>query len=137
MKPEIDWQYTAELHIEANRKLRDENAKLRALVTDIINQIESGDFDGGISLASLQQCHALTDAQQPTEQPQPQAQAEPATTEHIRWADAYAAFQGAFDTPMARRRDSSEYAMDARRRMREINEKFLALTPLTGGVDHE
>jgi hypothetical protein len=37
------------------------------------------------------------------------------------WADAYAAFQGAFDTPVARRLDGSEFAQDARRRLREFN----------------
>lgn len=42
------------------------------------------------------------------------------------WADAYAAFQGAFDTPLARRRMDDEVSQDARRRLREFNEAVLA-----------
>lgn len=42
------------------------------------------------------------------------------------WSDAFAAFKGAFDTPAARRRDGSEYAEDARKRLREFNEAMLA-----------
>jgi hypothetical protein len=38
------------------------------------------------------------------------------------WPDTLAAFRGAFDTPLARRRDNSEYAEDARDRMRMFNE---------------
>lgn len=38
------------------------------------------------------------------------------------WPDTLAAFRGAFDTPLARRRDNSEYAEDARDRMRTFNE---------------
>lgn len=44
----------------------------------------------------------------------------------IEWRDAYAAFQGAFDTPLARRRDDSEYAQDARKRLRAFNESMTA-----------
>jgi hypothetical protein len=40
------------------------------------------------------------------------------------WGDAYAAFVGAFDTPAARRRQSDEYANDARDRLREFNERI-------------
>jgi hypothetical protein len=40
------------------------------------------------------------------------------------WNDAYAAFVGAFDTPAARRRQSDEYANDARDRLREFNERI-------------
>ncbi len=38
------------------------------------------------------------------------------------WKDVYASFQGAFDTPVARRKQDDEFASDARRRMREFNE---------------
>lgn len=42
------------------------------------------------------------------------------------WRDAFAAFQGAFDTPLARRRDDGEYAQDARKRLRAFNEAMNA-----------
>lgn len=42
------------------------------------------------------------------------------------WRDAFAAFQGAFDTPLARRRDDGEYAQDARKRLRAFNESMTA-----------
>ena len=42
------------------------------------------------------------------------------------WAEAYAAFKGAFDMPLARRRDSSEYAQEARRLLREFNDAMHA-----------
>jgi hypothetical protein len=45
------------------------------------------------------------------------------------WPEAYAAFQGAFDTPLARRKDNSDFAQDARRRLREFNEAMLAAAP--------
>lgn len=48
------------------------------------------------------------------------------------WPDTLAAFRGAFDTPLARRRDNSEYAEDARDRMRTFNETLFpepALSP--------
>lgn len=38
------------------------------------------------------------------------------------WNDAYAAFVGAFDNPVARRHREDEYAIDARWRMREFAE---------------
>lgn len=38
------------------------------------------------------------------------------------WPDTLAAFRGAFDTPLARRHDSSEYAEDARDRMRAFDQ---------------
>lgn len=38
-----------------------------------------------------------------------------------QWPDTLAAFRGAFDTPVARRRDDSEYAEDARARMRALD----------------
>ena len=38
------------------------------------------------------------------------------------WPDTLAAFRGAFDTPLARRRDNSEYAEDARERIRAFND---------------
>lgn len=41
-----------------------------------------------------------------------------------QWGAAYLAFRGCFDTPLARRRDDSEYANDARRRLRELNDLF-------------
>lgn len=45
-------------------------------------------------------------------------------TEPVGWNEAYAAFVGAFDTPLARRRQSDEFSNDARRRLREINDRF-------------
>ena len=38
------------------------------------------------------------------------------------WQDAYAAFKGAFDTPVARRKVDDEYATDARERLAALNE---------------
>jgi len=38
------------------------------------------------------------------------------------WQDAYAAFKGAFDTPVARRKVDDEYAADARQRLAAFNE---------------
>jgi len=38
------------------------------------------------------------------------------------WNAAYAAFRGAFDTPVMRMKTDNDYADDARRRMREFNE---------------
>lgn len=40
------------------------------------------------------------------------------------WASAYAAFQGAFDTPVERRRNSNDFAVDARARLRAFNEQL-------------
>ncbi len=40
------------------------------------------------------------------------------------WADAYAAFVGAFDTPLARRQIDNEFAQDARRRLSALNERL-------------
>ena len=40
------------------------------------------------------------------------------------WKDLYKSFRGAFDTPLARRRQDDEYANDARKRMRVLNEKI-------------
>jgi len=62
--------------------------------------------------------------------PQPAAQAAPAVPEG--WADAYAAFVGAFDTPQMRRLINDEYSNDARRRLRDLNS---ALT--TQGADRD
>lgn len=42
------------------------------------------------------------------------------------WQNAYAAFKGAFDTPVERRRYLNEYTEDARRRLREFNEAVIA-----------
>jgi len=42
------------------------------------------------------------------------------------WRDAYTAFRGAFDTPLARRKDDSEFANDARQRLRNFNDAMLA-----------
>lgn len=39
-----------------------------------------------------------------------------------QWADLNAAFKGAFDNPLARRRDDSVYAQDARKRFSEFDE---------------
>jgi len=38
------------------------------------------------------------------------------------WDAAYRAFKGAFDTPMARRKDSSEYSEDARKRLSDFDD---------------
>lgn len=43
------------------------------------------------------------------------------------WDDAYRAFKGAFDTPLAWRNDQSEFAEDARKRMSNFNDE-LAVT---------
>lgn len=48
------------------------------------------------------------------------------------WPDLYSAFKGAFDTPVARRRQSDEYATDARDRMREMDALFSG----SGTQDH-
>jgi len=45
------------------------------------------------------------------------------------WADAYAAFKGAFDSPVARWKIDDEYAADARRRLRDFNDTMLAAAP--------
>ena len=42
----------------------------------------------------------------------------------LTWKDAYLAFTGAFDTPVARRKDDSVFASDARRRLRDFHEQF-------------
>lgn len=44
------------------------------------------------------------------------------------WQDAYAAFRGAFDTPVARRQDASVFANDARTRMRAFNDGLSGFT---------
>lgn len=51
------------------------------------------------------------------------------------WADVYAAFKGAFDTPAAWLKDNSEYANDARKRLREFNEAMLAAAPSASDGD--
>lgn len=38
------------------------------------------------------------------------------------WEPTYRAYHGAFDTPLARRRDGSEFAEDARARMHEFHD---------------
>lgn len=50
------------------------------------------------------------------------------------WDTAYRAFVGAFDTPLARRRHDDEYAADARRRLRDLDEALAAAPtiPATG-----
>ncbi len=45
------------------------------------------------------------------------------------WADAYAAFKGTFDTPAAWLKDGSEYANDARKRLRDFNEAMISASP--------
>ena len=49
------------------------------------------------------------------------------------WNDAYAAFVGAVDTPQMRRMINNEYAEDARKRMRAINDAMLAASNPKGG----
>lgn len=49
------------------------------------------------------------------------------------WAEAYRAFVGAFDTPTARMQDDSEYANDARDRLRALNDRFIAAAPTKEG----
>lgn len=50
------------------------------------------------------------------------------------WPDTLAAFRGAFDTPVARRHDNSEYAEDARDRMRTFAQ---AMTPEPAATPEE
>lgn len=45
------------------------------------------------------------------------------------WHETFAAFQGAFDNPVARRKHDDELAQDARRRLREFNEALQRLIP--------
>ena len=45
------------------------------------------------------------------------------------WQDAYAAFKGAFDTPVARRKVDDEYATDARARPAALNEMLSVEMP--------
>ncbi|WP_212745034.1 hypothetical protein [Hydrogenophaga sp. 2FB] len=45
------------------------------------------------------------------------------------WLDAYAAFQAAFDTPVARRKYQDEYADGARKRMRAFNDAMTSAIP--------
>lgn len=52
--------------------------------------------------------------------------AQAASVEPVAWRLAYAAFRGAFDTPVARRQMNCEYAQDARKRLSEINEALTA-----------
>ena len=40
------------------------------------------------------------------------------------WNDVYAAYAGAFDTPVARRKNGDEFSQDARWRMREFAESM-------------
>lgn len=47
---------------------------------------------------------------------------------HAVWADAYSAFKGAFDTPLARRKMSDEFSEDARKRLREFDEMMQTLS---------
>lgn len=42
-----------------------------------------------------------------------------------QWEDFHKAFKGAFDTPVAWKRVSGEYAEDARRRENEMNEAMI------------
>lgn len=44
------------------------------------------------------------------------------------WTDAYAAFVGAFDTPLVRRARPDDYSEDARKRLREFNDTIRDLT---------
>lgn len=62
----------------------------------------------------------------------PAAAAQPSAPHQIfaEWSSAYAAFKGAFDTPLSRRRDGSEFAQDARDRLRELDETMRAMAPV-------
>lgn len=51
------------------------------------------------------------------------------------WDEAFAAFKGAFDTPVARRQDQSEFAQDARRRLRSYNEDVLEARRQRGAME--
>lgn len=42
----------------------------------------------------------------------------------VDWEQAYAAFVGAFDTPIQRRKMADEYSADARARLRDFSEKL-------------
>lgn len=48
------------------------------------------------------------------------------------WNAAYAAFIGSFDTPIARRRDNSEFAQDARSRLSAFNETMQSMIETSG-----
>lgn len=50
------------------------------------------------------------------------------------WADAYSAFKGAFDTPVSHRKDNSDYAEDARKRMADFNEAMRATLQLSNTI---
>lgn len=52
---------------------------------------------------------------------------------HDLWNDAYRAFKGAFDTPVARRKQDDEYAKDARERLARFDEQMQRMkSPLPG-----
>ncbi|BAG41486.1 hypothetical protein [Ralstonia phage phiRSL1] len=46
---------------------------------------------------------------------------------YTEFMDAFRAFTGAFDTPIARRRQSNELAEDARERLRQFAQRFTTL----------
>lgn len=46
---------------------------------------------------------------------------------YTEFMEAFRAFTGAFDTPIARRRQSNELAEDARQRLRQFEQRFTAL----------
>jgi hypothetical protein len=52
-----------------------------------------------------------------------------------QWAEAYAAFIGAFDTPLARRQIDNEFAQDARRRLRDINDLVTSMSSREEAAD--
>lgn len=52
----------------------------------------------------------------------------------VLWADAFAAFVGAFDTPIQRRRDEGELAVDARERIRAWNERMREIVAMNSAA---
>ena len=44
------------------------------------------------------------------------------------WEDAYSAFTGAFDTPVARRAQNDVFSVDARERMKVINDLIFSIS---------
>lgn len=64
-------------------------------------------------------------------------EAMPARLTRQEWDDAYSAFVGAFNTPLARRQIDNEFAQDARRRLSALNERIVATQPKGVALDEE
>ena len=77
--------------------------------------------DGGFSEATAKFVAAACPAQILNLLNRLEAAEKACETFRATWPDAYAAFKGAFDTPVARRKVDDEYAIDARQRMAAFN----------------